>query len=163
MGRILMKIIVLNIILLLSSNIIAQHQINWVSFEEAVETNKTEPKLMLIDVYTSWCGYCKKMDRTTFQDSVMIDFLNDNFHCAKVNAEMRSDVIFNGDTLGFIKDWGRNGVHELAARLLDGKMGYPAFVVLNKNLSRIEIIKGFNPVESFGPKLEKIWKTYGLN
>ena len=104
MGRILMKIIVLNIILLLCSNIIAQHQINWVSFEEAVKTNKTKPKLMLIDVYTSWCGYCKKMDRTTFQDSVMIDFLNDNFHCAKINAEMSSDVIFNGDTLGFIKD-----------------------------------------------------------
>lgn len=138
----------------------SQSKINWTSFEEAVILNKSQPKLFLIDIYTDWCGYCKKMDKTTFQDSVMIKFLNDNFHCVKLNAEMKSDVYFGSDTLKFIKNWGRNGVHELAARLLDGKMGYPAFVVLNKNLARIEIIKGYNPVERFGPKLETIWKNY---
>ena len=138
----------------------SQSKINWTSFEEAVILNKSQPKLFLIDIYTDWCGYCKKMYKTTFQDSVMIKFLNDNFHCVKLNAEMKSDVYFGSDTLKFIKNWGRNGVHELAARLLDGKMGYPAFVVLNKNLARIEIIKGYNPVERFGPKLETIWKNY---
>ena len=127
----------------------SQSKINWTSFEKAVILNKSQPKLFLIDIYTDCVGIAKKMDKTTFQDSVMIKFLNDNFHCVKLNAEMKSDVYFGSDTLKFIKNWGRNGVHELAARLLDGKMGYPAFVVLNKNLARIEIIKGYNPVELF--------------
>ena len=43
----------------------AQNKINWLSFEDAIELNKKSPKPILIDVYTDWCGYRKKMDLET--------------------------------------------------------------------------------------------------
>jgi thiol:disulfide interchange protein len=40
-------------------------QIDWLDFESAIEKNKTHKKLIFIDIYTDWCGWCKKMDATT--------------------------------------------------------------------------------------------------
>jgi len=34
----------------------------WYSWEEAVEANKEEPRKFFVDVYTDWCGWCKRMD-----------------------------------------------------------------------------------------------------
>ena len=51
-------------------------EIKWLTFEEAVEANKTNPKLMLIDVYTDWCGWCKKMDKTTYSNAIIIAYVN---------------------------------------------------------------------------------------
>ena len=36
-------------------------EINWISLEEVVEFQKTEPKNVIIDVYTNWCGPCKNI------------------------------------------------------------------------------------------------------
>ena len=46
--------------------------IEWISFEEAIEKFNKEPKEMFIDVYTNWCGWCKKMDQTTFKDPEIV-------------------------------------------------------------------------------------------
>ena len=64
------------------------------SIEKAYELSLTEenPKKIFIDVYTDWCGWCKRMDNTTFKDSVMVKFLNDNFYCVKLNAEQKEDI-----------------------------------------------------------------------
>ena len=67
-------------ILLVSLNSTGQAQeINWISFEEAIAKNKSAPKNILIDVYTDWCGYCKKMDRETYENEVIISIINENF------------------------------------------------------------------------------------
>lgn len=34
--------------------------VKWMTFEEAIEAQKTEPRLVFVDVYTDWCGWCKK-------------------------------------------------------------------------------------------------------
>ncbi|MCR9084859.1 MAG: thioredoxin family protein, partial [Cyclobacteriaceae bacterium] len=46
----------------------SQDQITWLKFEEAVAANQSDPKMLLVDVYTDWCGWCKKMDKETFTD-----------------------------------------------------------------------------------------------
>ena len=48
--------------LLLTSNQLLAQEINWMTIEEAEVAVKKEPKKIFIDVYTDWCGYCKKMD-----------------------------------------------------------------------------------------------------
>ena len=45
----------------LSFQLQAQDQINWLKFEEAIAANEQNPKMILVDVYTDWCGWCKKM------------------------------------------------------------------------------------------------------
>jgi thiol:disulfide interchange protein len=35
-------------------------EIKWISFEEAVAKTSENPKMILVDLYTDWCGWCKK-------------------------------------------------------------------------------------------------------
>ena len=64
------------IALMISSAAIAQSQkINWVTFEEALELQKKNPKKIMMDVYTVWCGPCKMLDKNTFSDKNVIKFI----------------------------------------------------------------------------------------
>src|SRR5437879_4512547 len=62
-------------------------EIKWMSFEEAVKKSNQEPRKLLIDVYTNWCGWCKKMDATTYQDKDIIDYINKKYYPVRFNAE----------------------------------------------------------------------------
>ena len=42
-------------------------KVNWMTFEEAIEANRVNPKKIFIDVYTDWCGWCKKWIKELFQ------------------------------------------------------------------------------------------------
>lgn len=116
--------------------------IKWLSWQEAMELSKTSPKKFFVDVYTDWCGWCKKMDATTFQDPNVIKYMNENFYAVKLNAEMKDEILFNNHTFKWVKT-GRNGVHTLAYSLLEGKMSYPSFVTLNESYDRIAIMPGY--------------------
>ncbi len=54
-------------------------KIQWVGHDEGIARADAEGKHVLIDFYTGWCGFCKKMDATTFRDRRVIDYINDNF------------------------------------------------------------------------------------
>lgn len=116
--------------------------IKWYSWEEAIELNKTENKKIFIDIYTDWCGWCKKMDATTFQDPQVVKYMNEHFLAVKLDAEQKEDIVYKDHTMKFVSA-GRKGYHELAYSLLDGKMGYPAFVYLAEDEKRITISPGY--------------------
>ncbi|MFT6808927.1 MAG: thiol-disulfide isomerase/thioredoxin [Saprospiraceae bacterium] len=44
-------------------------------------------KPVFVDVYTDWCGPCKRIDRSTFVDSAVGTYFNDAFISLKANAE----------------------------------------------------------------------------
>lgn len=116
--------------------------INWMTWEEAIKANKEEPRKIFVDVYTSWCGWCKKMDKTTFQDPAIIKALNKDFYAVKFDAEQKDPILFNESVFKFVNQ-GRRGVHQLAYALLDGRLGYPAFVLLDESFSRIMVSPGY--------------------
>jgi len=147
-----------------------EEEINWMSWEEAVALNKTDPKKMFIDVYTDWCGWCKKMDKSTFTDPEIVEYMNENFHAIKFNAEQKEDITWNGNTFKFVKS-GRRGAHELASALLNGRLGYPSFVLLDEDFARIMISPGFKKPNQLEKELvfakeEKYkvlnWEDYNL-
>jgi thioredoxin-related protein len=117
-------------------------EIKWYTWDEAYELSKTNPKKVFIDLYTDWCGWCKKMDATTFKEPDVVKYLNDNFYPVKFNAEQKESIVFNNNTFEFVEA-GRRGVHQLAYALLDGRLGYPAFVMLDESFARIMISPGF--------------------
>lgn len=116
--------------------------LKWYSWEEAVKANETEKKIFLVDCYTYWCGWCKKMDKTTFQDPEVTKYLAKHFYPIKLDAEQKEDIQFQGETFKWMAG-GRNGVHTLAYSLMEGKMSYPTIVYLNENFERIMISPGF--------------------
>jgi len=82
------------------------------------------------------------MDKSTFKDPAVVKYLNDNFYPVKFNAERRDAIVFNDRTFEFMQS-GRRGVHQLAYALLDGRLGYPAFVTLDETFARIMISPGY--------------------
>ena len=62
-------------------------KIKWLTIEQAYALNQKEPRKMVIDVYTDWCGWCKVMDRETFSKPAIAEFVNKNYYAVKLNAE----------------------------------------------------------------------------
>ena len=120
----------------------AQNKINWLSFEEGIAQLKKEPKPLLIDVYTDWCGWCKKMDVTTYSNQTIIQAINDNFYAIKLNGEEKEDITFKDYTFKF-KENGRRGYHELAAALMNGKLSFPTTIFLTDNAEVLQSIPGY--------------------
>lgn len=124
--------------------------INWMTWDEAIKANEKDGKKIFIDFYTDWCGWCKRMDATTFSDAEVANFINKNFYPVKFDAEQKESITFKGTTFNF-KPGGRRGVHELAAELLNGRLGYPSYVYLTPTYERILISPGYKKV----PDLKK--------
>jgi thioredoxin-related protein len=123
-------------------------EVNWMTFEEAVEKSKTEKRKIFIDVYTDWCGWCKVMDKNTFSESRVARLLNTKFYPVKFNAEQKEDVIFNGTTFKFVES-GRSGYHELAVALLNKQLSYPTVVFLDEDFRMIQPLAGYRKAPEF--------------
>ena len=104
--------------------------IQWMSLEEAVEAQKREPRKIMMDVYTQWCGPCKMMMANTFTNANVINYVNANYYAVKFDAESPGDIQFQGETYSNPtydpNRRGRNGVHELSRAL--GVNAYPTLV-----------------------------------
>ncbi|MDX1685078.1 MAG: thioredoxin family protein [Saprospiraceae bacterium] len=129
-------------------------KVNWMSIEEAVKANEKNPKPILVDVYTDWCGWCKVMDRKTFTNPEVQAFIEENFHAVKFNAEQRDPVEFNGKTYEFVPG-GRRGHNRLAAYLLNGRLGYPSFAFLNSDYEHLQITVGYKNPDQFMAEMKK--------
>jgi len=127
--------------------------VKWYTWEEAMEANKTEKKKIFVDLYTDWCGWCKKMDKNTFENAKVAAYLNEHFYPVKFDAEQKEDIIFNGHTFKFVQS-GRRGVHTLAYSLTDGKMSYPTVVFLTEKMERVAVSPGYKDAKQFMKELK---------
>lgn len=116
--------------------------IRWITIQEAEQLVKKDPKPVLIDIYADWCGWCKKLDKTTFQHPDIAKYVNENFYAVKLDAEMREPVTVAGREYKYITD-GRRGTHELALSLANGQMSLPTMVVLSSKFTQMGIIPGY--------------------
>lgn len=112
--------------------------INWLSIEEAQTRGKKEPKKVFVDVYTNWCGYCKKMDANTFSNAEVIKYVNDHFYAVKLNAESSKMVSFNGTVLSEA---------ELAKAFR--VTGYPTIVFIDETFRYIQPVPGYREAKEF--------------
>ena len=136
--------------------------VQWMTFEEAVEKSKLEKKKIFIDVFTDWCGWCKVMDKNTFNDPKVAAILNTNFYPVKFNAEQREEITFDNHTFKFVAN-GSRGYHELAAALLNNKLSYPTVVFLNEDFSMIQPLPGYRKADEFHSIVQFIGENHYKN
>ncbi|WP_299125487.1 DUF255 domain-containing protein [uncultured Tenacibaculum sp.] len=142
------KLILVAVLVIVSAGVKAQDKVNWLTFEEAMAKNKVNPKPILIDLYTDWCGWCKKMDKTTYKNEVIVKYINDNYYAVKMDGEGREDISFQGKTYKFVQQ-GRSKYHELAAAIMKGKMSYPSTAFFNEKEQLIQTVPGYMTKERF--------------
>ncbi|MCF8246232.1 MAG: DUF255 domain-containing protein [Saprospiraceae bacterium] len=150
------------------ANPLKKESINWVTWEEMMEKSKIQPKKVVVDVYTDWCGWCKRMDATTFSDPCLAKYINDTYYAVKFDAEQKQDIVFKDKTYRFIKN-GRRGYHELAAEITRGQLSFPTVVFLDEKIEVIQSIPGYRDTKEFetiatyfgrNEHLKTPWETY---
>jgi thioredoxin-related protein len=120
------------------------NKIEWKSVEEVAELQKKEPRKVLMDIYTTWCGPCKMMMRNTFTNKNVIEYINNHFYAIKFNAEGGENVSFKGTTYtnpNYVAGSGRKPQHQFAQAL--GVNSYPTIIYMNEEMDVIAPIKGY--------------------
>lgn len=142
--------LVFSLLLLGSNTLTAQDKIHWLSVEEMQIAMKKEPRKVLIDVYTNWCGPCKMMMSQTFTDKEVIEYINANYYAVKFNAEGNDAITFKGNnyvnnSYNAANANRRNGTHEFTKAIapVKGKIAYPTIVYFDESLLIITPVQGF--------------------
>lgn len=97
-------------------------------FDMIVAQAKESSKYVLVDAYTDWCGWCKVMDRETFSDSIVGDFINERFVSTKVDMEVGTGI-------------------DMAMKFRVSS--YPHYLLFNKDGQLIAKLAGFMKPEPF--------------
>lgn len=150
-------------------------QINWLSWSEVEAEMEKEPRKVLVDVYTKWCGPCKMMNKTTFQDPQVVEYVNEHYYAIKFDAESPDEVKFKGRVFkneGYDPNkTGRNSTHDLTRAIapVNGRIAYPTIVYMDENFQILSPVQGLQRTAQIMPILsyfaedaykEQTWEEY---
>ncbi len=114
-------------------------EINWLKYEDGLAKAKKSNKQVLIDFSTGWCGYCKKMDRETFQDPGVIKYIQDNFVAVRIDGDSPRQFTVDGFTT----------TEKQITKAQYGVSGYPTFWFLESDGAKIGQNPGYLPASQF--------------
>lgn len=137
--------IVLYIAAFLIMGVASAQEVNWMTFDEALAAQKKEPRPIMVDAYTTWCGPCKLLDKNTFQNKDVSTFLNENYYPVKFNAEGTEEVNYLENVYTNPRHdpnkRGRNSQHEFAQAMK--LRGYPSIVFFDEQGNYIQPLVGY--------------------
>jgi len=126
-------------------------KVNWMTVSELNEAYSKQAKPIIIDVYTSWCGWCRVMDKETYSNEEVATYINENFYAVKFNAETRDTIELAGKKFGYNPAYKAN---DLAVYLLSGRMGYPTTILLSSIDGQPAPLSGFLKPSELEPPLK---------
>src|SRR3954451_13508198 len=94
----------------------AHNPVDWYPWgPEAFDKAKKEKKLVFLSIGYSSCHWCHVMERESFEDKEVADYLNKHFVCIKVDREERPDI---------------DEVYMTALQAMDARGGWPLSMFL---------------------------------
>ncbi|WP_386409970.1 thioredoxin family protein [Sungkyunkwania multivorans] len=137
---------ILFIVALFSGIAMQAQKVQWMSFEEAVAAQEKEPKKIIMDVYTNWCGPCKMLDKKTLQNKDVAAYISEHYYAVKFNGEGKDAVTYKGNEFTN-PDYDpersnrRNSAHQFTSYLQ--VRGYPTLVFFDENADLIAPLTGY--------------------
>ena len=127
---------------------------DWMKMNELTKKIKSEPKPVIIDLYTNWCYWCKVMDKKTYTNSKVVSYINTHFYPVKLDAETKEVVQWNNKEYNFNDNY---KVNDFTMYVTAGQPGFPTTVIFADDHSDPVAIQGFlEPRE-----IEPILKYFG--
>lgn len=99
----------------------------WLTMNQMNAQYAKEKKPVLIDLYTDWCGWCKKMDATTYKHDSLSDYLRTKFYAVKFDAESKDSVQWSGRNFVYNLFYKS---HDFAIYLTSGNLSYPTTIII---------------------------------
>ncbi|MEP2024152.1 MAG: thioredoxin fold domain-containing protein [Reichenbachiella sp.] len=119
--------------------------IKWNNLETAQSFSKNNPRPIFIEFTAKWCGWCKKMDKTTFSDEAVIDLLNDEYYAVKIDFDSPALIEFQGE---------QYTGKQLAKHF--GIDGLPTMIYIPANQKSSETIVGYKTAKQLIKELSKL-------
>jgi thioredoxin-related protein len=110
----------------------------WLSWNDGLRQAAARHRPVLVDVYTDWCGWCKRMDRDVYARPEIQDYLAQRFVVVRLDAESSEPAAYEGH-----KHTGQS----LAARFRVS--GYPTTIFLRENGEHLVNVPGYVPADRF--------------
>lgn len=136
--------------------------VKWLTFKEAQERNKIQPKPFIIDFYTDWCGWCKHMMKTTYSNPNLANYINANFYPVKFNAETKDTVEYQGK-IYYPTSTAPKTPHQLTLKFLGNSLSYPSTIFSGNNLEFNLLTQGYLDDKKIEPLLvymvENVFRT----
>lgn len=111
----------------------------WVGLQDALDQAPKVDKLIVVDVFTDWCGWCKKLDQDVYSREDIQSYLKENFFAVKLDAEDRkTTIIIAGTVLTPV---------QIAAAY--GVSSYPTTLFLLPDGKLIYGLRGYHPPDRF--------------
>ncbi len=76
-------------------------KLNWLTLEDVTAKLQKEKRPVLIDLYTDWCGWCKVMDKRTYNTQKVSDYITTKFYPVKIDAESKKTFTWKGKEYNF--------------------------------------------------------------
>jgi thioredoxin-related protein len=111
----------------------------WISFNDALQAAEANGKMVVIDVWSKRCGWCRKMQEEVYTESGLLSYLNEKFETGRLDIDARTDTV---SYMGY----------ELSSAELSqglGATGTPTTVFLTSDGSYITRLPGFHAVDEY--------------
>ena len=144
-------------------------EVKWYSFEDGMKLARKSHKSVIVDIYTEWCGWCKRMDNETFRDPRVVSYMNEKFIAIKLDAEGKNPIAFDGTVYTNPNPLSNRSTHQLAVALAGAQLSYPTYIYMDSKGKPITGSKGYSQPEDLLPLLKyigsdayktKTWKEF---
>ena len=123
--------------LVLTAMVATAADVKWEKqYVKVLEQSKKDKKLVMVDVFTEWCGWCKKLDKDVYSNKEVAEALAKNFVAIKLNPEEST----------------KN--KKVAAKFQVN--GFPTIIFLDSNGKELSKIGGYVPADEFLKRLNEV-------
>lgn len=123
----------------------------WIKMDEITPKMKSDPKPVIIDIYTNWCYWCKVMDKKTYVNSKVVAYINDHFYAVKLDAETKEIVEWKDKKFNFNDQY---KINDFALYLTSGDISFPTTVIIPDESSAPISFQGFLEPQEIEPILK---------